>query len=975
MSRPWSRGSEWHRWDPHLHTPGTLLNNQYGNAWDGFLTAIETASPSVGALGITDYCVLRGYQQFLEHRKAGRASNVGFVFPNVEFRLTINTKGGKGINVHLLFSPDDADHVEHIERLLGSFKFHYKDIDYPCMPMWLTKLGRAVDPTLKDDEAALRFGAEQFKLDWDTVVGAVKRDPWARENCLLAISAHSNDGFSGLPREGSFEAMREELKAQPHVIFSANPADRDFFLGQKPGFDRDFIETTYGGLKPCLHGSDAHKLEAVLNPVDKRYCWIRAELSFTGLKQTLLEPETRVEIAALPPPGPIESECIRRVEVSNAPWLSVAEIELNDGLVAIVGPKGSGKTALADIIARAAGADISDGASFLSKAHDFLGDSEAVLHWADGLISKGRLDTAADPDTRPFVRYLSQQFVERLCSAEGVSGELLDEIEAVVFQAIDMSERLGASNFDELRGLRLDQVARLRQVHLETIERFTALVAEEDSNKARLPGLQQKLAEHDTKIARDEKELARLLPADKKSEVEQLAAITIALEAKTASQQQLALQTRRLGELIHDYAVLREGWAREMTDLQERYFACGVKPLEWETLAPKYLDEKVEKDLFQRARERITTEFEAMRDGTRTKDEKVHATWSLKDLQDEKARLTSAIGVEKERAKKHADLSRRIMITRRERDTIAKELAHSNGSITRRQNAIASRRRAYASVFATLVQEEDVLNELYEPLKAQLANEVAAERKLELQTRRNVDIDTWVQQGEDLLDLRRSGPFQGHGALRRVILEGLGPAWKSGGADDVASAMESFLGKHMTELAKARREGVTFEHLGRWLFSTDHVSLEYGIRYEGVEIAHLSPGMRGIVLLMLYLAIDRWDVRPLLVDQPEENLDPHSVYQELVKYFRSAKRRRQVIIVTHNPNLVVNADADQVIVASAERSDSKALPTIRYESGGLEDQAIRHEVCRVLEGGERAFLEREQRYAIQRDLRLARKRR
>jgi len=113
------------------------------------------------------------------------------------------------------------------------------------------------------------------------------------------------------------------------------------------------------------------------------------------------------------------------------------------------------------------------------------------------------------------------------------------------------------------------------------------------------------------------------------------------------------------------------------------------------------------------------------------------------------------------------------------------------------------------------------------------------------------------------------------------------------------------------------------------------------------------------------------DRRPLIVDQPEENLDPQSVYDDLVRYFRAAKRRRQVILVTHNANLVVNTDADQVIVAASERT-GPGLPTIKYESGGLENDAIRAAVCRVLEGGERAFRERERRYDLPRDPRTAR---
>lgn len=69
------------------------------------------------------------------------------------------------------------------------------------------------------------------------------------------------------------------------------------------------------------------------------------------------------------------------------------------------------------------------------------------------------------------------------------------------------------------------------------------------------------------------------------------------------------------------------------------------------------------------------------------------------------------------------------------------------------------------------------------------------------------------------------------------------------------------------------------------------------------------------MLVLLYLALDDADDRPLIIDQPEENLDPKSIYDELVPLFLAAKRKRQVIMVTHNANLVVNTDADQVIIA------------------------------------------------------------
>jgi predicted ATPase len=118
------------------------------------------------------------------------------------------------------------------------------------------------------------------------------------------------------------------------------------------------------------------------------------------------------------------------------------------------------------------------------------------------------------------------------------------------------------------------------------------------------------------------------------------------------------------------------------------------------------------------------------------------------------------------------------------------------------------------------------------------------------------------------------------------------------------------------------------------------------------------------VLLLLYLAIYKQDRRPLLIDQPEENLDPKSVYEELVPYFREARLRRQVIIVTHNANLVVNTDADQVIVATSVPDEQGGMPTIKYKSGAIEEKEVRDIACEILEGGRKAFVERALRYRI-----------
>ena len=91
------------------------------------------------------------------------------------------------------------------------------------------------------------------------------------------------------------------------------------------------------------------------------------------------------------------------------------------------------------------------------------------------------------------------------------------------------------------------------------------------------------------------------------------------------------------------------------------------------------------------------------------------------------------------------------------------------------------------------------------------------------------------------------------------------------------------------------------------------------------------------------------------------------MFEELVPHFREARKRRQVIIVTHNANLVVNTDADQVIVAHSTRKAADGLPSFSYDCGSLENSEIRRSVCQILEGGERAFLERERRYRLRWD--------
>jgi predicted ATPase len=175
-------------------------------------------------------------------------------------------------------------------------------------------------------------------------------------------------------------------------------------------------------------------------------------------------------------------------------------------------------------------------------------------------------------------------------------------------------------------------------------------------------------------------------------------------------------------------------------------------------------------------------------------------------------------------------------------------------------------------------------------------------------------------------------------------------------------------GEKKAKIEDQLRKERTPKEFADWFFSIDDFSVTYSIKFDGKDLHLLSPGEKGVVLLLLYLEAESQDNRPLIIDQPDDNLDNVSVYPSLIEYFRARKRTRQIIIITHNPNLVVNTDAEQIFVATFDGSRN---PKIAYRSGALEDTnssgptlGIREEVCKILEGGTEAFQLRERRYEL-----------
>ena len=419
---------------------------------------------------------------------------------------------------------------------------------------------------------------------------------------------------------------------------------------------------------------------------------------------------------------------------------------------------------------------------------------------------------------------------------------------------------------------------------------------------------------------------------------------------------------------------------KALRSMMERYRNIGLNDIEWNRFLLEYSGdvdgivaakaEEVEKNTSAwKGKKPSATDDDSGAFLAKTADP---TKTPLAILEAEIERVEKLVAADKETARKVAAVSKRIAEETHALERLKEKLTDCEGAQDRAKELVADRKDGYIRVFEAVLGEERVLNELYAPLVQRLTAAGGTLAKLSFSVTRVADVATWAKQGEEELFDLRGGPFKGIGSLAKEANLMLDEAWRTGDSMAVSTAMTKFREKHQDALLEKAPYPRTDQskyrpwsrRFAQWLYSTDHISLEYGLKYDGIDLRKLSPGTRGIVLVLLHLVLDDADDRPLIIDQPEENLDPKSIYDELVPLFQAAKRKRQIVMVTHNANLVVNTDADQIIVADAGPQSANGLPPITYKSGGLDEASIRKVVCDTLEGGEEAFRERARRLRI-----------
>ena len=179
--------------------------------------------------------------------------------------------------------------------------------------------------------------------------------------------------------------------------------------------------------------------------------------------------------------------------------------------------------------------------------------------------------------------------------------------------------------------------------------------------------------------------------------------------------------------------------------------------------------------------------------------------------------------------------------------------------------------------------------------------------------------------------------------------------------DSVAKLKEAIVALYTGEDTSARDrrftahiQGLPPENIDRLMcwYPEDSLDVFYSLKdHDGFKpVQQGSPGQKTAALLAFLLSYGN---EPLVLDQPEDDLDNHLIYDLIVTQLREIKQKRQVIVVTHNANIVVNGDAENVIALDVRKGQTQIVT-----QGGLQESSIRDEICRVMEGGKEAFDQR-----------------
>lgn len=1032
------RGSLWRKWDLHIHTPFSILNNQFSgdfvndfdNAFGEYIKQLfnRAIENEITCIGLTDYFSIEGYKKVLEYLQDEHKLESIFaeelqknskyiekikkilIVPNIELRLgtMIVYKDGKQnkFEIHVIF--DNKLTINEIEDnffaklnlINGSEKLSFTKSN-------IERIGKIIKSEQKEflNLTDYEAGCNIAYVDFENLYEILNNN--FNDRFLLLFA---EDDITNVNWGDSGHSIRKNIYKKCNGIMSSNPNTI------KWGLD-DANAEEFEGLKPCFWGSDAHEYEKMFKPALDRFCWIKADTTFDGLKQVLINPNDRIFIGKdnqeynylkINKSRIIKNIKVKKNEVAQntIEWFDT-DIPLNPYMISIIGNKGSGKSALSDIIAFLCNSKNIKNASFLNsdrfkkQPENYAGDYKAKIDWLDTDTSeKENLSLDVEDESIELAQFLPQKFIEETCS--GIGEQFQTEIEKAIFSYMELSDKEDCADLQQLITKKTGANTILFQKSINELENINIIINKLENKKTskyykeineKFKNMEMSLRKH---IADKPKEVKK--PKDEK-ENPYLQLIN-SLDEKTKEYNKIYLDNvENLKNIntdltkIDTYYITHNNTIEDIKKLNEIYETLSK---DLKLTNKKVIAFKVDDDELQQRKTSLNIDKNKIEKLVSTTDYELGKIilpedYNIDNLDIEnccnnyesfyskikyidliKQKISNASSLEMQTYQKYIkDLEE----WEKNRKLLSGETeGNVDGSVKIFENELKyikeklnvdleskydDRKKIIENIYDLYQKNCQILKDLYKPIEEKLVNILELmEEKINF----NVQIIPTNRLSSEILDLvdqRISGFFygkqQGNANLTNLIA-----STKFNEKESTVNFVLSILKEVSSNIDDTNKllnnDEVKFYN---YITSLRYLKSQYTLTLGNKNLKELSPGERGIVLLIFYLALNKSNI-PLIIDQPEDNLDNQSVYSKLVPCIKSAKKQRQIIIVTHNPNIAIACDSEQIIYCEINKKTS----AIKYESGSIENVFVKNRVIDVLEGTMPAFDLRSKKYKI-----------
>lgn len=981
-------GSVWRRWDLHFHTPSSYDYSDKSVTNAELIDGLK--ANSIAVVAITDHITI-DIEKINELKKL--AGDELTILPGIE--LCTESRGSDPIHITGIF-PENSD---------------------------ITYIWKQLEVKLKI-AAQIKAGKTPQEV-YCSLIDATK----AIHDLEGIVIIHAGSKTNSI--EGITNSLPVKMAEKKDIAGCVDI----FELGQEKDA-KDYIDIVFKSINktyPLILCSDNHNIKKYTT---KQKLWIKADPSFEGLMQIIYEPESRVYVGNIPeietrvknnPRKYIKSVSIKACDGydnRHGSWFSSEVINFNPELVAIIGNKGSGKSALTDIAGllgnshnqkyKSNHGKIEELFSFLNKekflkgncASSFIGE----LQWHDGSPDTLPLDSSVNENSPENVEYLPQKYLEKICS-NIEDDEFRQKLNEVIFGYVEEKDRYGFTTLDELieylTGQTENDILSLKSALHEENESVLAL--ERKLTADHLSEIEGKLKVRNDELDAHKKLKPLTIPKPKQdqkaiSEIAgKLSQIDTDISVIDAEIVKYKLEQSRLTKEAEDIKQARiaiERQASSVGTLETQFSAlftkAGFKFNDVFSLAVDYkkIDDYLELSRGKLLRLQLSLsskeEIGLMSLGDEEKARAVSESVIYKKavLESNKKTIIDSLDKPNQEFQKYEKAS--AIWTKKELEILGdkdnptvdtlnwlkQELVRIKSVYPKELTEMRAKRNEASKQIFTKVKS---LSQFYDSVKTAIDKEITkygaelGDYNITIESTLRMDT-SFISEFFRYVNQAVKGSFYGSddGRASVVKLNQSVTDWEN--EQEVFAWLEQ-LTTHFDidvrkEVSKDDKKRDIFKQMKQqmnptdfydYLFGFEYLQTKYDLKVDKKDLSELSPGERGGLLLIFYLMLDKRDI-PLIIDQPEDNLDNKSVYQILVKFLKRAKMRRQIIMVTHNPNLAVVADAEQLIYVAIDKKNGNDFS---FESGSIENPVMNGLAVDILEGTMPAFDNRRLKYRKQ----------